>query len=654
MSDRRRDSGMTLVELIVVIAIFGLLATVISAAVTVVLRQAPETSARLDTARWEQNLGTWLPADLSSAEWPTDTVEDPDSPDEPVDAIDFDGYEPCAAEMCTWGENVAHFSWQDGGTRVDVSYRYGDPGDASFELRRVECRDGGSCGSITLVRDMPGPVGGQPPITVTFPPVVDGATDESGNPISDTRGRRVTVLVTGMLGNDLLSFTGGGVELIELEPASIQPPEFLQARSGCGGPISLIVDESGSLSDSDAAQVRTGVRSFVETFAGTPTQLQIIGFDSVARVLGASGGAWNHWYDLSDQATIDHLLGSSSPISGLDNNGWTNWEDALYRAFNTETGLSYPALSNPARPPAELVVFFTDGVPTYHRDESQTGAETPEVATGDVPSHFDYDNAGSGTTQFDPLAWYRASWLLRQNATRVIGVGVGTAFGLSVNLDNDTDIPDAVIATNWQAPYGPGSSSSRQYRMLPAEVALGDLIAGNDISNYAGDATDRYVKVEYDGGWDAAAVKDADLLTTTDFSHFGGALESIALAECGGTLTVQTRRLSDGMPLTASVTYEVTGDGRPLVESTTSAVSKTAVFDISTDGSVTSDVLLKPRTLDGSGFSAQTWTCRSRNVEITDPARVSLADPSAGAIGGVNVSVRANEAMSCILFVVPA
>ena len=182
-------------------------------------------------------------------------------------------------------------------------------------------------------------------------------------------------------------------------------------------------------------------------------------------------------------------------------------------------------------------------------------------------------------------------------------------------------------------------------------MPLGDLIAGNDLSNFSGTAS--YLKVEYDGGWDAEAVKDADILTTTDFTQFGGALETIALAECGGSLSVQTRVLSTGAALPALVTYEVSGDDHPLTESSTSAVSKTAVFDISTENGSSAEVLLRPRTLDGTGYTADDWTCRTRNVEITDPGKVSDADPAAGAIAGVNVTVAANEAVSCILFVVP-
>lgn len=44
---------MTLIELLVSITVIGLIATVLAATITVVLRQSPETTARVDSARWE-------------------------------------------------------------------------------------------------------------------------------------------------------------------------------------------------------------------------------------------------------------------------------------------------------------------------------------------------------------------------------------------------------------------------------------------------------------------------------------------------------------------------------------------------------------------------------------------------------------------------
>ena len=655
------DRGMTLIELLVCVTVVGLIATVLAATVTVVLRQSPETTARVDTARWEQNLGTWLPADLASAEWPVDENGD-GVPDDPTHAVDYPEYKPCLGQpICEWGKNVVHLSWEENGVAIDVSYRYGPLDDGTYEFRRVECRDG-SCSSQTLVRDMPLPSsGGEPPISVTFPL---GVTETESNPDSfdhttewDTSGRRVSVTVKSLDGTELLTFSGGGTERVDLQPAAIEPPDFLQARSGCGGPITLIVDMSPSLTPANALSVKEGVRSFVETFAGTPTQLQIIEFNHEARVLNpANDNRWNHWFDLSEQQVVDDLLASGSPIDSMQIDSATNWEDAMFRALYTADGQKYEAAGETA---SELIVFFTDGLPTYDRLDdrawSPSSSTTPAVPGGVVPSQFSGVYQGSGT-QFSPRSWYRAAWLRSQTQIEMIGVGVGDAFTASTNLDDDTTLSDSTIRNDWSAPYGPGgsTSSSLQNRMVPAEVILGDFVARNNVADYSGDSNGRYVKVAYDNGWDAAAIEEADILTTTVFDQFGGALESIALSECGGTLSVQTRRRSDESRVPETVGFEVSAVDLPVTGGSTSAVNPSVAFDIASVGGASVDILLKPRPLDAVGYRADGWTCRSKNVEITDPSKMSLRDSAEGPGGGIDLTVAANEAITCILWVAPS
>lgn len=651
---------MTLIEVVISVGMIGLLAVTISTAIVVVLRTAPTTEARIEAARWEQNLGTWLPADLTSADSLPDIsnfdpLDDADYPTDPA-------YPPPAGcGDCAGDINVLQLSWDDGTGAVEVSYRYGPAADGSGNiLRRVSCTSG-VCQSIILVRGLVDSGGGLPPIKVTFPPDVLAEDPNTGSPVTDTSARSVTVTITSLLadgGTRDLSFTGGGAELVDLIPAAIEPPKFLQASSDCGGPITLIVDGSGSLTNSDRSAVRAGVKSFVSTFAGTPTQLQIVRFSAEASVLGGSG-SWNYWYDLSEPSVVAALLGPGSDIDDLGNSGATNWEDALYRAFYTENGDTYASIGNPARPPAELVVFFTDGMPTYHRDNQRAdpGQAAPEVASSNIPSHFRYNHTTvSSFTQFSPRAWFRASWLLQQNATsRVIGVGVGTAFSMSANLDRDTTISDEVIDSDWSAPYGPADGYSDP-RALPAQVALGDLIAGNDLSTYSGTTIGRYTKVEYDAaadasspdnnGWDPDAIKTADILTTTDMSKFGGALESIALAECGGTLSVQTRRASDQAPIPATVEYQSTVAGSPAEVAKTTAVAKTAVFKIASTGQ-SQDVTLAPLSLP-AGYTADHWECRQKNALQGAPKVVPV---SGDVLEGIKINVEAIEAVSCVLFV---
>jgi prepilin-type N-terminal cleavage/methylation domain-containing protein len=62
----RSDGGFTLVELLIVISLVGLVATVLSSAVIVILRTAPSTELRIDDARSTRGLATWLSHDVAS------------------------------------------------------------------------------------------------------------------------------------------------------------------------------------------------------------------------------------------------------------------------------------------------------------------------------------------------------------------------------------------------------------------------------------------------------------------------------------------------------------------------------------------------------------------------------------------------------------
>lgn len=658
---------MTLIELVVVITLIGLVVAVLSTAIVVTLRQAPTLNTRIDTARWEQNLGTWLPADLTSADIqpPTIQVGDP-----PVDQPNPDYYNPtdpaypgpagiagCAPALCGFGSNVLHLEWREGNQDVVVTYRYGPASSGQGNnLIRIECR-GGTCTSTTVVRGLQN-VNGNAPFAATAPPGIP-YTDPNGSPAINTAGRSVSITINGTNGPKTLTFSGGGAELVNLKPAAIQPPQFLLARSGCGGPITLIVDESTSLTDADIANVKTGVKSFVQAFAGTPTQLQIVAFAEDARVLGATGGAWNKWYDLSESTVVTGLLAASSPINGIDQRPATNWEDAFYRAFYAENGNTYQYNGNPAAPASDLVVFFTDGLPTYDRRDEYTGQTTPAGPNPATGSAFDGIYDGNAITQFSPSSWSRAQWILQQNATiPVIGVGVGQAFASSTDLYDDTTLSTSTGkgVNLWSATRS--GSNPNFHKLIPAQLLLGDIVAGNNPTTWTTGSplSARFNSVAWsasqplNNGW--GDISQADMLTTTDFTKFGTALEQIALAECGGTLTVQTRLLSSGAPVDTSVTYEVTGVDHPVTQSTTSAVNKTAVFDIATQGAGSEQVLLRPLPLAGSGYQADHWECRSRNVVITNPAKVSQA-VSGNPAQGVNVVVAANEALACVLYVVP-
>ena len=63
-----QDKGMTLPEVLIAIAITGLVASTLAMATTVILRQTDNTEGRANNARSEQNINLWMPTDLASAE----------------------------------------------------------------------------------------------------------------------------------------------------------------------------------------------------------------------------------------------------------------------------------------------------------------------------------------------------------------------------------------------------------------------------------------------------------------------------------------------------------------------------------------------------------------------------------------------------------
>lgn len=620
------DAGMTLIELLVSIMVIGGIVTVLAAAVTVVFRQDADTQARLDIARWEQSLALWLPADLTSA---SDVNIDPTQPAAPG----------CSDEACTFGSNALQLVWDDESGTI-VSYRYGPDGDgSSFMLTRVEC-SGGSCTSQVVLRDLEPPEGswsaGDPiptsVIEVTVPLVVDSTEEE--DVAAPAQSRRVIVTVNGVPGDDgavrssTVSFTAGGASRVDLPTPSFTGPNFLEAATGCGGPVTLIVDRSNSINfvSGAAANIRTGVRSFVRAFEGTPTELQVVMFGGESSVLGA-GGDWNRFFDLAEPSDVTELLGPTGnsglvsdivPFSGSTFRGGTNWEDALYRTFFTADGQTYSEAANPLAPPAGLVVFFTDGVPTYDRLQHRA---SPGAAAASIPLPSQYVGVVAGTA-FSPRAWFRADKVVdqfRNPDVRLIGVGVGAA------SSGSTTVP----FTGW-----PSSA-------IPNEVFIGRLISGtSDPHTYSSSGPRGYTRVRYDGGW--GDVSTADLLLTDNFDQFGSALTQIALAECGGTFTVQSRT-SAGQPADAEITYQV--DGRTV---TTSRVSKAASATIDLSGVPARDIEVVPVDLESSGYTADAWSCRAGGADHPYTL-LDAGDPAAG----IEVEVRANAAVSCTLRVTP-
>jgi hypothetical protein len=252
-----------------------------------------------------------------------------------------------------------------------------------------------------------------------------------------------------------ISITAGGTTRRVIDGSSmVGAPSFVEARSLCGGPMSLLIDESNSIGRSGSGgsaanvnNVKQGVREFVNALRGTPVKLQVIGFHTFSHALGTTG--WHRYFDMANEAEVAELLAAIDTLrfdwSGMSPNGGTNWEEGLFRAFYTEQALM-------AEPVPNKVVFFTDGIPTFDRLVHRTGALPADPP--DPGPAWD-DSNGSAYSQ---VAFNRADFIAREfrGPIDLIGVGVGS---IASGTENWVSSPRIGYRTVWSRAY-------RQYQRV--------------------------------------------------------------------------------------------------------------------------------------------------------------------------------------------
>jgi hypothetical protein len=459
---------MTLPELLITISVMGLIVSVIAASIVVTVRQSDNTEGRLNVARGEQSVDMYLPNDLASAQW---VDQDPDS--SPCD-------NSCPSGIVLNGSNALMLTWtktvSDGLNPVtvttNVSYYFNETSEPGvYELRRIECTSVGgaawTCSVITVLHDVelltnwgPGDAVPTSIIQVSRPLAPDAVNDEQLAEQDENRkdANRVIVTINGGGdsagaggGTNRVSITAGGTTRRTIAADSMaNAPTFAEARSRCGGPITLIVDDSGSIG-SAMGSVEDGVELFVQTFAGTPTQIQVVRFDRYAGVVG-SGGAWSRYFDMAKDEDVDALLAAIDPELTAD--GGTNWEDAWFRTFYQESGQDFAQIQ------PKMVVFFTDGQPTYERLRYRTGGIIPDQPLPE-PGWPQYTGGYySNGSDYSQVAFNRTKWIVdqvRASTKRIIGVGVGPAFSSS-----STWIESPGLGWHWEYQRG-----YRQHQKAP-------------------------------------------------------------------------------------------------------------------------------------------------------------------------------------------
>ena len=171
--------------------------------------------------------------------------------------------------------------------------------------------------------------------------------------------------------------------------ATVTPPPTNPKIEGCGIPITLVMDASGSINGDEPEQMRQASKAFLNGLNDTKSSARIVEFATKSKQLIARK-------DISGQGLTDLIAAVNSYKSGGIGET-TNWQSALWRT------------SDEPIPGKGLVVFMTDGDPN---------------TTGDIPGTPDTTfpvDAGPATSAAEVYANQ-----LKSAGNRMLAVGIGT------------------------------------------------------------------------------------------------------------------------------------------------------------------------------------------------------------------------------------
>lgn len=673
-----RDRGSTLIEMVLAVVLCGILMAAGTAATRAVVTQSDNVTGRLDNAGAEQRLASWLPADLASAQ----TVDLAPS------ASPCMGTCPTGVNLA--GSNGVMLAWQGDEVRSGlsvtvsraVSYRYRE-GRQGYELVRLACTStpgaAVSCTERSLVASMPPPPNGttfvagstSPSWAISTSAAVDPTSVDANDPTPTAR-KVVVNLDGGGARSDLGTGAAadGGVKQITFSGAAVSPqpvdqfeyrdPWYPPIASRCSGTIGLIVDNSNSIGR-QRDRVRSGVNSFVDAFAGTPVKVKVVTFAADARTITRDGTSYSYYWDMMDPAQVTDL---KARLDGMTLRWGTNWEDAIFRMFKDPAGQLLT--ESPDR-----VVFFTDGAPYGHMALEHRRAtfwsstdrllyswdDLPYVQGGvedlndlDIEPDDSDEADGSGTVAIDPNDVPRLQ--PRPNLSMSMRT-IGLMRAVRIMNEFDTDVPFVVVgvgpALDGKQPMavkGRGfrldSKGKRVYRTpFTAYERLIERPLGRDVlRRLLTDSGNAVVEADLTNGVYTNA-RTANFYPLPDFTMLGKALKSVALAQCGGTVTLQTKL--GGTRFKGEVQYQNSFTSQIAV---TSDVERYANVDLNTPDGQTVQVSIEPvPTPSLDGYTLDAWTCTSGTSTWTPPTVDAPNSPWDGILLDINL----NAAVSCTM-----
>ena len=146
-------------------------------------------------------------------------------------------------------------------------------------------------------------------------------------------------------------------------------------------------------------------------------------------------------------------------------------------------------------------------------------------------------------------------------------------------------------------------------------------------------------------------VREVNMFVETNWARFNDAIRDVALGECGGTVTIQTKVGSGAAATSVNDPFTYSNLAHQTVE--TSSAYKSGTFDVVLPGAASSTIQINVENQSTlTAWQFVNWVCTEKGAALTAPAMQVLPPDSTG-WRGITLNVAANTAISCIQTVAP-
>lgn len=329
---------------------------------------------------------------------------------------------------------------------------------------------------------------------------------------------------------------------------------------------------------------------------------------------------------------------------------YTNWETSNWSAYNAANSSSGESDGWRARTTGTSTTW-TAITQSEYNESNVTADETDGFRTTLIPG-------GTAVWQQTTKALYDAGNTVsgQNDGWRTSVVGSNTTWNAVPKAEYDRSNTTTNSSDGWQVvqaypPTGPyeGYLASTYSTDRPTREILEKLVAPEGVVPAVYNAAaGAYGYTDASGQW-KADVRDVNMFASTNWSSFGTAVRDIALGECGGTVTIQTRNQVTGSPVADTFAYS----NAQLQTVETSSAYRSGTFDVAQPGGSPSTLAITLQNLSTlNAWQHVSWSCTSQGSPMVAPD-MTVGPGDAAGWKGLNVVVRPNQAISCTHLVKP-